>query len=76
MADESPEQRRAEEALDEVTREVASEELDKEERREVLRGRAGVLGLFGLFPRMRQGDPDPGDERGLREVLHEDDAKE
>jgi hypothetical protein len=77
MAEETPERRRAEAALDEATREVAAAELDKEARREVLRGRPGISGLrFRWFPRMRSGDPDPGDERGLREVLHENDPKE
>jgi hypothetical protein len=70
MSDETPEER-ALDQLDEVTREVAADEVDKEERREVRR-RVGVLG-WGLFPRMRRrgGGGDPTDERGLRDVLHE-----
>jgi len=69
---ETPEQQRAEAALDEATREVAADELDTTEPR--------GTGFLGFFLRLRRRgvdpDPDPGDERGLREVLHENDAEE
>jgi hypothetical protein len=63
MADETPEQRDAEAKLDEATREVAAEELQKVEP-----SGTGFLGLFMRFP-WRRPDRDPGDERGLRDVL-------
>jgi hypothetical protein len=97
MADESPEQRAAEAKLDEVTREVAADELEKETERETswpvgaARGGVGAFGVLSWFrvPRLRSfrrvkgdpvaepvNDPDPGDERGLRDALHERDDKE
>jgi hypothetical protein len=79
---ESPQEIAAEERLDEVTREVASQELDKEGSRET-RGFFGPLTLwFRARPRALRwvrgdpvpepvDDPDPGNEEGLRDVLHE-----
>lgn len=79
---ESPQEIAAEERLDEVTREVASQELDKEGSRET-RGFFGPLTLwFHARPRALRwvrgdpvpepvDDPDSGSEEGLRDVLHE-----
>jgi len=79
---ESPQEIAAEERLDEVTREVASQELDKDGSREQ-RGFFGPLTLwFRARPRALRwvrgdavpeprDDPDPGSEEGLRDVLHE-----
>jgi hypothetical protein len=85
---ESPQEREALEKLDEETREVAWDEFDKEADRELNTGGwwnrrpLGRLGRPRLFRRAK-GDPlqepvdddDPGDDHGLREVLHEDDEK-
>ena len=84
---ESPEEKAALEKLDEETREVAWEEFDKEADRELNTGRmsGSWLRRFGrprLFHRVK-GDPepepvddeDPGDERGLRDVLRDSDEK-
>jgi hypothetical protein len=71
---ESPEEVAALERLDEGTREVAAEELDKEAAEE-----AGnpfePLGVTGQMSGPLPVDPDPGDERALRDVMHEDDDK-
>jgi hypothetical protein len=89
---ESPEEKEALAKLDEVTREVANDELHKEEDRELSTSLAGPgygvpgpVAWFGRFRpfRWKKGDPvaepvddeDPGDERGLRDVLRGDDAK-
>jgi hypothetical protein len=79
---ESPQEIAAEAKLDEVTREVAFEELDKEGSRE----RSGLFGplllWFSARPRALRwvrgdpvpepvDDPDPGSEEGLRDVLDE-----
>lgn len=83
---ESPEEKQALENLDEATREVAWGEFDKEADRELNTGWGfGRLARFGrrLGFRRVKGDPvrepvddkDPGDERGLRDVLHEGDEK-
>ena len=71
--------------LDEVTRDVAWQEFDKEADRELNTGWRGGLRRFGrprLFRRVK-GDPepepidddDPGDERGLRNAFREGDEK-
>lgn len=85
---ESPQEIAAEKKLDEVTREVAFQELDKEAVREQ---QGGFLGSFTLgFRRERPDllhhvkgdpvpepvdDPDPGDEHGLRDALRGDEDK-
>jgi hypothetical protein len=86
---ESQQEIAAEARLDEVTREVAADELDKEGER----ARAGFFGpLTFAVPRFRRvrmrwsfrdpvliepvDDPDRTDEEGLRSALHEHDAKE
>ena len=99
---ESPEEIAALRKLDEVTREVAAEETDKE----IARTRGPFPGmrispffarvaafspLTSLRPRHRYGgwrrvkgdplpepvnDPDPTDEHGLRDALHEHDSKQ
>jgi hypothetical protein len=82
---ESPEELAAERKLDEATREVASQELDKEGWRERWWGFFGPL--FFAFrgfrhPKMRLDvrdpvlfepvdNPDPTDEEGSRDALHE-----
>ena len=99
---ESPEEIAAEQKLDEATREVAAQELDKETAR--TRGPfpggrispyfsrlAAFSPLTSLKPRYRYGgfrrvkgdplpepvdDPDPIDEHGLRDALHEHDPKQ
>jgi len=60
---ESPQEIAAEERLDEATREVAWDEFDKNEG-------TGPTGLFVPPPR-HGGDPDPTDERGLRDALRD-----
>jgi hypothetical protein len=73
---ESPEEIAAEKRLDEVTREVAWDEFDKEERRETLTLGFGPL-TGELMPEERAGGPDrdPGYERPMRDVLREADEK-
>ncbi len=87
---ESPEEKEALEKLDEETNAVAWGEFQKEADRELstgaLRGPGRLGWLFGRFRpfRRQQGrpvaepldDPDPGDEHGLRETLHDDGAPE
>jgi hypothetical protein len=73
---ESPQEIAAEQKLDEATREVAWDEFDKEAAREVRLGPLEPLGLTGAMQPPPEGDPDPGDEHGLRDVLHEDDEKD
>jgi hypothetical protein len=81
---ESPEEKAALEKLDEETREVAWDEEEKEEDREVSTGsifRRRPVGRYGRFRPFRpvKGDPlrepvddeDPVDEHGLRDALHE-----
>ena len=60
---ESPQEIAAEKRLDEATREVAWEEFDKNEG----------TGWHGPFvpPSPHGEDPDPTDERGLRDALRE-----
>jgi hypothetical protein len=72
---ESPEEIAAEERLDEATREVAWGEFDKEAAHEAGMGPLSPLGLTGATEGPLQGDPDPTDEQGLRETLHEGDEK-
>jgi hypothetical protein len=86
---ESPEEKEALAKLDEVTREVAWQEEDKEADRELNTGwwwrLGGGLTQFGRPRRFRRvkGDPepepvdddDPGDERGLRHALRDGDEK-
>jgi hypothetical protein len=83
---ESPQEIAAEEKLDEVTREVAADELQTEADRELDTGLGiGELARFG-HPREFQriegdalqepiDDADPRDEHALREALRDDDAK-
>ncbi len=80
---ESPEEKEALAKLDEVTREVSAEELQKEADRELsspwLGGSRRLGWMFGRFRPFRRmkGDPvpepvndeDPGDEHGLRDKL-------
>jgi hypothetical protein len=86
---ESPEEKQALAKLDEVTREVAWEEEDKEADRELNTGRWWRLGGLARLGRPRlfrrvKGDPepepvddeDPGDEHGLRDALRDGDHKE
>lgn len=86
---ESPEEKEALEKLDEATREVAAQELQKEADREL--SAPGLFGprrlgwMFGRFRpfRWKKGDPvpepvddeDPSDDRSMHDVMHEDDAK-
>ena len=72
---ESPEEIAAEERLDEATREVAWGEFDKAAAREAPLGPFAPLGLEGATQGPLQGDPDPGDEHGLRDALHGEDEK-
>jgi hypothetical protein len=84
---ESPEEKQALEKLDQETREVAWDEFDKEADREVntWRKSGGWLGRFGRIRPFRRvkgdpepepvDDPDPGDEHGLRDALHEGEGK-
>jgi hypothetical protein len=86
---ESPEEKEALEKLDEETREVSWGEFQKEADREVstgpLFGSRRLGWRFGLFRPFRRakGDPvpepvddeDPADDRSMRDVMHEDDAK-
>ncbi|HET8895055.1 MAG TPA: hypothetical protein VFM96_13255 [Gaiellaceae bacterium] len=84
---ESPEEIAAERKLDGATREVASQELDKE----VTREKSGFFGpltfWFRGFPKPLRwvrgdpvpeplDDPDPTSEEGLRDALHEHDPKQ
>jgi hypothetical protein len=87
MAEESPQEKEALEKLDEAAREVAWEEFDKEADRELNTGRfsGSWLRRFGRPRRFHrvEGDPepepvddeDPGDERGLRDVMRDADEK-
>ena len=70
---ESPQEVAAEERLDEETREVAWGEFDKEAGREAPLGPLAPLGLTGATEGPLEGDPDPGDEHGLRDALHDGD---
>jgi hypothetical protein len=72
---ESPQEIAAEERLDEATREVAWGEFDKEAGREAPLGPFAPLGLTGATQGPVAGDPDPGDEHGLRDALHEGEEK-
>jgi hypothetical protein len=72
---ESPQEIAAEERLDEATREVASGELEKEAAREAPAGPFAPLGMTGATQGPLEGDPDPGDEHGLRDALHDEDEK-
>lgn len=67
---ESPQEIAAEKRLDEVTSEVAWDELDKEERRETLGPYFGPM-TGEVMPQERAGGPDrdPSDEHGLRDAL-------
>jgi hypothetical protein len=73
---ESPAEVRAEEKLDEATREVAWDEFEKEGEREKQRGFFGPQSFFRGFRRVPKpvDDPDPADARPLRDVLDERDA--
>ena len=85
---ESPAEVEALENLDRVTREVASQELDKEAEREQGHLWQPVAALdVGRKPVPLQhvegdpvpepvDDPDPSDERGLRDALHQHDESE
>jgi hypothetical protein len=73
---ESPQEIAAEERLDEATREVAWNEFDKEAAHEAPRGPFAPLGMTGAIEGPLKGDPDPGDEHGLRDALRDDDHKE
>lgn len=68
---ESPQEIAAEKKLDEVTREAAWGEFDKEAAREAAWGPLQPLGMSGAM--QREGDPDPGDEHGLRDALRDGD---
>ena len=68
----SPQEIAAEKKLDEVAREVAWDEFDKEAGREAPWGPFEPLGMTGAIEGPQKGDPDPGDERGLRYVLRDD----
>jgi hypothetical protein len=68
---ESPQEIAALERLDEGTREVAAGELDKEAARQAPMGPFAPLGLAGATEGPLEGDPDPGDERGLRETFRQ-----
>jgi len=72
------------EQLDDVTREVGWDEFDKE----VIREHSGAIGPLTAMPGVHEeplrhvpgdpvpepvDDPDPADERGMRDVLHEPD---
>jgi len=70
---ESPQEVAAEERLDEATREVAWGEFDKEAAKEAPVGPLAPLGLTGATEGPLEGDPDPGDEHGLRDALHDGD---
>jgi hypothetical protein len=70
---ESPQEIAAEVRLDEATREVAWDEFDKEAGREAPAGPFAPLGVTGAMEGRQEGDPDPGDEHGLREALNDGD---
>lgn len=72
---ESPQEIAAEKRLDETTREVAWDEFDKEAAREAPWGPLEPLGMTGAMQGPLEGDPDPGDERSLRDALRDDDEK-
>jgi len=69
---ETPKEIAAEKRLDEVTREVAWGEFDKEAVREAPLGPLAPLGIEGAMAGPLQEDPDPGDEHGLSDALHGD----
>jgi hypothetical protein len=71
---ESPEEIAAEKRLDEATREVAWGEFDKAAAHDAGNPIA-PLGIIGATSGPLEGDPDPGDEHGLRETLRDDDEK-
>jgi hypothetical protein len=52
-----------------VTREVGWAEFDKEASRESPLGPVEPLRMMGLAHGKPDGDPDPGDDHGLREAL-------
>jgi hypothetical protein len=70
-----PEEIAAEKRLDEVTREVAWGEFDKEAAHEAPMGPFAPLGMTGATEGPLKGDPDPTDEHGLREALREGEEK-
>jgi hypothetical protein len=70
---ESPEEIAAEQKLDEATREAAWGEFDKAAGREAGLGPLAPLGMIGATEGPLKGDPDPGDEHGLRDALDEGD---
>jgi hypothetical protein len=72
---EPPQEVAAEERLDEATREVSRDELDKEAGREAPLGPFEPLGLTGALHGPLESDSDPGDEHGLRDALHDADGK-
>jgi hypothetical protein len=74
---ESPEEIAAEKRLNEVTREVAWGEFDKEAAHEAPApmGPFAPLGMTGATEGPLKGDPDPTDEHGLREALREGEEK-
>ncbi len=68
---ESPQEIAAEARLDEATREVAWDEFGKEAAREAPAGPFAPLGMTGATEGPLEGDPDPGDERGLHDALRD-----
>jgi hypothetical protein len=72
---ESAEEIAAEKRLDEVTREVAWGEFDKEAAHEAGMGPFAPLGMTGATEGPLKGDPNPTHEHGLRETLHKGDEK-
>lgn len=72
---ESPAEIAAEERLDEVTREVAWGEFDKEAEHEAGMGPLAPLGMTGAMEGPLEGDPDPGDEHGLRDAQRDEDER-
>jgi hypothetical protein len=74
---ESPQEIAAEEKLDDATREVGWDELDKEAAREAPLGPFAPLGIEGAMAGQLQGDgdPDPGDEHGRQDALRDADEK-
>ena len=72
---ESPEEIASEKRLDEATREVAWDEFDKEAAREAWLGPTEPLGMTRAIHPRRKGGSDPGDERGMRDVLRDADEK-
>jgi hypothetical protein len=68
---ETPEEQRALADLDEATREVAADELEKVEPKGT-----GFLGLFARFGLRGKREPAPGTAPGLRDALHDGDLEE